>query len=82
MDNQAMGKDRISHFYSCSNAVSRAREHYIVVEWVGLCSLSGGAMKRAVNRHVQLPLKSRPKGGAIFGDAFGQGAVRASQVID
>lgn len=70
MDNQVMDKERISHVYSCRNAVSKARQHYIVVEWVALCSLSGGAMKRAVNRNVQLPLKSRPKGGAIFGEGF------------
>lgn len=48
----------------------------------GLCNLCGGDMKRSVNRNVQLPLKSRSKGGAVFSDAFEQGTMRASQIMD
>lgn len=60
----------------------RGNINCIVVELVGLCSLCDGNTKRAVNRNVQGPLKSRPKGGAIFSDAFGQGTIRTSQVMD
>lgn len=81
MDSQAVDKDRISHSCSCRNAVSGAREHYIVLERVGLCSLSGGAMRRAVNK-CSAATKRQTQGGAIFGVAFGQGTVRASRVID